>query len=171
MKFRDFILIIALAVAVGLAIAVHNANSHEWSSDPETSDWFHTLMQPDNPNVSCCGFADSYLADQFEVDDNGDYIAIITDERDDNIPDDVIHPSVSDEDYDSDPRVRQHRAVGTRIHVPHLKVGCTKPNPTGHGVLFMPEMGKSLQDGIDHSIYDADGDPIIPYCYCPPSMY
>ena len=35
-------------------------------------------MQPDNPAVSCCGEADAFEADTFEVE--GDhYVAIITD--------------------------------------------------------------------------------------------
>ncbi len=46
---------------------------------------------------SCCGEADAYWADAFEATSNGDYIAIITDPRDD------------------EPLGRIHRDIGTRI--------------------------------------------------------
>jgi hypothetical protein len=51
----------------------------QWASvDPSVSKWFKSLMQPDNPTISCCGGAHAYYADVFETD--GDrYVAIITD--------------------------------------------------------------------------------------------
>jgi hypothetical protein len=43
--------------------------------DPRTKQWFENLKQPDHPRVSCCGEADAYEADNFEVE--GDhYVAI-----------------------------------------------------------------------------------------------
>jgi hypothetical protein len=50
----------------------------QWeTTDPETREWYQALMQPDNPAVSCCGEADAYWADSFEVE--GDkYVAIVT---------------------------------------------------------------------------------------------
>ena len=84
--------------------------------------WFKQLMQPDNPHVSCCGEADAYYADSFEVE--GDhYIAIITDERDDA------------------PFGRPHIDVGTRIPVPNHKIKWDEGNPTGHGVIFVGQPG------------------------------
>jgi hypothetical protein len=72
-------------------------------------------MQPDNPRVSCCGEADAFEADNFEIE--GDhYIAIITDGRG------VI-------------------ANGTRIPVPNRKMKWDKGNPTGHGIIFISTMG------------------------------
>ena len=55
----------------------------QWESgDPGIREWYQALMQPDNPAASCCGEADAYWADAFEVD--GDrYVAIITDPRPD----------------------------------------------------------------------------------------
>ena len=50
----------------------------QWNDSPwQVRRWFQQLMQPDNPNLSCCGEADAFEADTFEVD--GDhYIAVIT---------------------------------------------------------------------------------------------
>lgn len=74
-------------------------------------------MQPDAPLVSCCGEADAFEADTFEVE--GDhYIAIITDGRG------VL-------------------ANGTRIIVPNGKMKWDKGNPTGHGIIFIGH-GNSL---------------------------
>lgn len=164
----------ALAVAVIVLIVISAAHAHEWSSDPKTRGWFQSLRQNDNPYISCCGEADSYLADQYEVAPDGSYIAIITDERDDLIPAEIEDSDRSEDGVNTStaPHIRQHRAVGTRIYVPPAKVGCTKPNPTGHGVLFMPQLNlKNVDDGLNHAIVDADGDPIIPYCFCPPAGY
>src|SRR5437660_244702 len=50
----------------------------QWGDSPiNVRQWFQSLMQPDNPYMSCCGEADAFEADSFEVD--GDhYVAIIT---------------------------------------------------------------------------------------------
>lgn len=92
----------------------------DWDSihTPEVSKWYGSLMQPDNPNVSCCGVADAYWADDFLVD--GDkYIAVITDTRDDK------------------PLGRPHIAPGTKVVVPNHKLKYDQGNPTGHGVIFV----------------------------------
>jgi hypothetical protein len=53
----------------------------QWEEQPQNvRGWFQKLMQPDNPYVSCCGEADAYWADSYEVDADR-YVAIITDER------------------------------------------------------------------------------------------
>ena len=42
----------------------------QWESiDPGQREWFEGLMQPDNPNRRCCGLADAYWADSYEVKD------------------------------------------------------------------------------------------------------
>jgi hypothetical protein len=79
---------------------------------------FQKLMQPDNPNLSCGGEADAYWADQFEV-RNGQYLAIITDDRADG------------------PLRRPHRAMGEEIVVPNNKIKWDAGNPAGHGVIFV----------------------------------
>jgi hypothetical protein len=91
----------------------------QWEAQPTyVRQWFQKLMQPDNPHMSCCGEADAYWADSFEV--NGDqYVAIITDERPDA------------------PLARPHREVGEKIVVPNHKIKWDEGNPTGHGVIFI----------------------------------
>jgi hypothetical protein len=87
--------------------------------DPLHRQWFNGLMQPDNPNVSCCGEADAYWADSYEV--KGDqYVAIITDIRDD------IKLGRA-----------QHIEAGTRVTVPNNKIKWDRSNPTGHGIIFI----------------------------------
>ena len=40
----------------------------QWEAQPpEVRQWFQRLMQPDVPTLSCCGEADAYWADSFEV--------------------------------------------------------------------------------------------------------
>ena|SRR5436190_14480539 len=80
--------------------------------------WFQSLMQSDNPRYSCCGEADAYIADSFEVD--GDhYVAIIT-------------------DGSGDPRHGKPPIPnGTKISVPNHKMKWDEGNPTGHGIIFI----------------------------------
>jgi hypothetical protein len=89
----------------------------QWAAaDPAIRRWFQSLMQPDNPYVSCCGEADAFEADLFEVE--GDhYVAIITDGR-------------------------GIFANGTRIPVPNAKMKWDAGNPTGHGVIFIGAQGQ-----------------------------
>ena len=91
----------------------------QWETQaPEVRKWFQALMQPDAPFISCCGEADAYWADSFEVD--GDrYVAIITDERPDG------------------PLGRPHRQLGEKIVVPNHKIKWDEGNPTGHGIIFI----------------------------------
>jgi hypothetical protein len=73
-------------------------------------------MQPDNPYMSCCGEADAFEADTFEVD--GDhYVAIITNGK-------GIIPA------------------GSRIAVPNQKMKWDRGNPTGHGIIFIGSQGQ-----------------------------
>lgn len=90
----------------------------QWDPNDPIVKWYKGLMQPDVPTTSCCGEADSYWADSFEQ-EKGQYVAIITDERDDG------------------PLKRPHVAIGTRIVIPNNKIKWNDGNPTGHGVLFM----------------------------------
>lgn len=111
---------IVLGVAVGCLVGVASARDlGQWeASDPEIVVWYRNLRMPDAPTVSCCGEADAYWADSFEVQD-GKYVAIITDNRPD------------------EPRRRPHREVGERIVIPNHKIKFDEGNPTGHGVLFI----------------------------------
>jgi len=82
--------------------------------------YFATLMQPDNPAVSCCGAGDVYWADETETDAAGNLVAVITDTRPDG------------------PLQRAHVPVGTRVIIPPSKIRKHPiPNPTGHSIVFL----------------------------------
>lgn len=89
----------------------------QWEDQPpEIRQWFQQLMQPDNPQVSCCGQADAFGADSYAVE--GDhYVAIITDGK-------GIIPE------------------GTRIPIPNHKMKWDQGNPTGHGIVFLSSGGQ-----------------------------
>jgi len=107
-----------------LASPVAARDFGQWEAQsPEVRHWFQKLMQPDVPSMSCCGEADAYWTDSFEVDD-GRYVAIITDER-------------SDGSFG-----RPHREVGERIVVPNNKIKWDEGNPTGHGIIFLGTSGQ-----------------------------
>lgn len=91
----------------------------QWEeTTPETRAWYKSLMQPDNPNVSCCGESDLYWADEVHVRD-GKTFATITDDRDDG------------------PLGRPHVPVGTEIEIPDHKQKHDRGNPSGHALLFL----------------------------------
>jgi hypothetical protein len=112
----------ARKLALGLAMMALAAGSEardygQWNDRPQSvRQWFQKLMQPDHPTQSCCGEADAFQADQFEVE--GDhYVAIITDGR-------GLMPT------------------GTRIEVPNEKMKFDAGNPTGHGIIFIGAQGQ-----------------------------
>jgi hypothetical protein len=120
---RSVIIDISLGVAIALFIstAMNARDLGQWN-DPANADlkkWYQDLKQPDNPGVSCCGEADAYWADAFEATSDGQYIAIITDLRDD------------------EPLGRRHRDIGTKIIVPKNKIKWNEGNPVGHGIIFL----------------------------------
>src|SRR6202045_4346141 len=92
-------------------------DNRQWSDSPtNVGQWFQSLTQPDNPYMSCCGEADAFEADTFEVE--GDhYVAVITDGKG------VL------------PR-------GTRFPVPNQKMKWDAGNPTGHGIIFIGSQGQ-----------------------------
>jgi hypothetical protein len=111
---------IVLGLAFGCLIGVVNARDlGQWeSTDPTVREWYQALMQPDIPSASCCGEADAYWADSYQVE--GDkYVAIITDTRPD------------------EPLRRKHLEIGTKIVVPNNKLKFDRSNPTGHGIIFL----------------------------------
>jgi hypothetical protein len=117
-------LLLAVAIPVGV-IGFHHAtvlqanarDNGQWNDQPASvRQWFQSLMQPDNPNMSCCGEADAYEADTFEIE--GDhYVAVITDGK-------GVIPA------------------GTRIKIPNQKMKWDKGNPTGHGIVFIGTGGQ-----------------------------
>jgi len=70
---------VRIAVALFLlALPAAARDLGQWEGQPgSVRQWFQRLMQPDNPYQSCCGEADAFEADNFEI--AGDqYVAIIT---------------------------------------------------------------------------------------------
>jgi hypothetical protein len=120
MRLARLVVCVATTTLVILEHAVPSAlarDNGQWeSSPPHVRKWFQGLRQPDNPRVSCCGEADAYEADIFEV-GGGGYIAVITDGKGD-IPN------------------------GTRIAVPNHKIKWDEGNPTGHGIIFIGIQGQ-----------------------------
>jgi hypothetical protein len=86
---------------------------------PELDAWYATLMQPDNPSMSCCGKADAYWCDDYYF---RDYRAFC------KITDDRTVPG------------RPHIPVGTEIEIPNHKLKWDRGNPTGHAVVFVSPM-------------------------------
>ena len=109
-----FRIIVAL-VALTLPAAARDLG--QWENQPAyLRQWFQKLMQPDNPVMSCCGEADAFEADSFEV-RNDQYVAIITNGK-------GVIPE------------------GTRIPVPNSKMKWDEGNPTGHGIIFIGSAGQ-----------------------------
>src|SRR5438270_457478 len=105
----------AVMLVTFVAIVTAHARDSGWEDMPaEVRQWYKDLRQPDNPRQSCCGLADGYYADEFEVEDDH-FVAIITDTRDDTFPDGSWRP---------------HIEPGTRITVPNSKVMISPGNPT-----------------------------------------
>ena len=100
---------IAALAALATILPAAARDNGQWADQPAAiRQWFQSLMQPDNPAVSCCGEADAFEADTFEVE--GDhYVAIITDGK-------GILPA------------------GTRIPVPNSEdeVGCRQSDRARH---------------------------------------
>lgn len=95
---------------------VARAHDHD---HPELDQWYASLMQPDNPNSSCCGKADAYWCDDYFA-RNGKAYCKITDDR-----------TVAG---------RPHVPVGTEIEIPSWKLKFDRGNPTGHHVVFLSPM-------------------------------
>jgi hypothetical protein len=110
-------LLIGALAAFAMLLPADVHDNGQWADSPAAvREWFQSLMQPDNPSVSCCGEADAFEADTFEVD--GDhYIAVITDGK-------GVIPN------------------GTRFPVPNEKLKWDAGNPTGHGIIFIGTTGQ-----------------------------
>ena len=127
MRWREFtlrgacaalsILILPPTVVTIGVVTAKAGDDGQWADQPENvRRWFQSLKQPDHPRLSCCGEADAFEADSFEVE--GDhYVAVITNGK-------GVIPS------------------GTRIPVPNPKMKWDAGNPTGHGIIFIGPRGQ-----------------------------
>lgn len=112
--------LITLLIVFGLAfIATAFARDlGQWENgDPAIRQWYQTLMQPDNPTVSCCGEADAYWCESHVKD--GKTFCTIADVRPD------------------EPLGRPHVEIGTEVEIPDYKLKYDKGNPTGHEIVFL----------------------------------
>lgn len=111
-----FSIVGAHARDLGQWAQLRNAQAPE---NPGWGNWYARQRQPD-VDFSCCGPADAYWADKFEIVD-GKFFAIVTDEREDG------------------PSGRPHIDPGTRIEIPPHKFNDPRkdPNETGHGIVFV----------------------------------
>jgi hypothetical protein len=109
---RLFVALVVLSFSPAVA-----RDTGQWGDQSDIiREWFQSLMQPDTPWQSCCGAADAFEADAFEV--QGDrYVAIITDGH-------GVIPN------------------GTHILVPNKKRNLHDGNPTGHGIIFIGAGGQ-----------------------------
>jgi hypothetical protein len=111
---RTLLAAATLGLLAGPALTRDNG---QWEgADPHIRQWFQSLRQPDHPRVSCCGEADAFEADSFEIEDDH-YVAVITDGK-------GVIPN------------------GTRISVPNRKMKWDSGNPTGHGIIFIGDKGQ-----------------------------
>jgi hypothetical protein len=121
-----FILACILALVFLVSSLVSQAHARDlgqWEGgDPSVREWYQTLMQPDNPTVSCCGEADAYWCDAIHVRD-GKTFCTITDDR----PNEPLH--------------RPPVAIGTEIEIPDRKLKWDRGNPTGHAIVFLSSGG------------------------------
>lgn len=86
-------------------------------------EWVANTKQPDMRQVSCCGEADAFITDDYEVDADGNLWAIVT------------------EDYPARPGYEEMPILkGYRILIPPHKMNIPRldgGNPSGHSVTFL----------------------------------
>lgn len=133
---RLFEMIAAAIVAVAIIVHIGPARSAEAIYE-DTPPSIEKYVQPNLRNAdgsltnsSCCGRSDAYWADEFERDEEGNLVAIITDPRDDNL--------FRGEGKAGSPR--EHLPIGTRVVIPNNKVirfPEQPPNRTGHGWVWV----------------------------------
>jgi hypothetical protein len=70
--------VVFLGLIFGMVYDARAAYGHD--GDPSHDEWYMSLKQPDNPNVSCCGIADAYWCDDISVKDGKTFCAL-TDDR------------------------------------------------------------------------------------------
>lgn len=115
--------VVLAGLILGMAFDARHAFGHD--GDPSHDEWYMSLKQPDNPNVSCCGVADAYWCDDFSVKDGKTFCAL-TDDREI-----AGRPSLP---------------MGLKIEIPDRKLkweqdGKQIGNPTGHSVVFLSSGG------------------------------
>lgn len=128
---RNVLIGVLFGVVLGFCLgSVRGAKARDvgqWNENTDTAvrEWYKGLMQPDNPGVSCCSFADAYYADEVHIRD-GKTFATVTDDREDG------------------PLGRPHIPIGTEFEIPDQKLKWDRGNPTSHNVLFVSSTGHTF---------------------------
>lgn len=112
-------IMVGAVVVVALMFIVVAAFAHD-HDHPELDQWYASLMQPDNPQTSCCGKADAYWCDDYFAKDGKAFCRITDDRKVEGRPD---------------------VPVGTEIEIPPWKLKFDRGNPTGHAVVFLSSSG------------------------------
>ena len=114
------------ALLLTFATGAQARDNGQWATDDPAQQaivhWYQHLMQPDAPDVSCCGEADAYWCDGIHVREDKTYCTI-TDDRPDA------------------PLGRPHVKIGTEIFIPNHKLKWDEGNPTGHAIVFLSTGG------------------------------
>ncbi len=100
--------------------------------------WVQTVQRPDVPGASCCGEADAFMADDFELGPNGELYAIITGTYPDTtFTDEEGNTAIAPAPYQK----------GMKILIPPEKLirRLEDANRSGHGVVYLrPSNGEVL---------------------------
>lgn len=132
-------MLIPLALVTFSSAGISRPNEQWAQADPARQEFFRKAWRPDyGPQNSCCGEADAYEADEFDVDPDGVLVAIITE------GDTPTCWSNDDGNQTCKPKI----ATGTRIRVPREKLLPPPPteprNTTGHGIIWISSNGRDV---------------------------
>lgn len=115
-------------LCAAISFIASKAIGKSWTQNAQYGDFWQA-----QPVVSCCGVGDAYAADYWEGRPDGSMDVWLNDGEEGQF---------SGQYYPIE--------GGTKFHVDREKIKYSPPNPTGHGILFVGQMGQ------------------VPYCYFPP---
>lgn len=120
---KQFLSVLVLAFSLSFCGHPSFAVDHGYDRESPRTQWFESLMMPDQPQSKCCGKADAYEADIYENNHNGTWTVTVTNGREITFPDGTKRPGIPD---------------GTKFIVPDSKVNPpVDGNPTGHAWIFL----------------------------------
>lgn len=103
--------------------------------------WISGVLQP-NSKSTCCGESDAFIADAFDTNDKGEYVAVITRDYPATLADDgegstVELPAVKAGTQIVIPKHRFNKTFSVDDNNPLGVRTAEGSNPTGHGIVFM----------------------------------
>lgn len=127
-KFCLVVLVVCLSTsALGRVEFEGRLSACDGSNKVQTcQEWLSNTKQPDNRMVSCCGEADAFITDNYEVDKDGNLWAIITEDY----PVPQVNPGYNKLEFKK----------GDKIHIPNNKINIPRldgGNPSGHSITFI----------------------------------